>query len=148
MKKLIIGLSALCLLIFVGCSQTKMAKDEVMLIGNGQLVQVNYEICSDYKSSSAKVYGCSSSFSKDLEISKSKSLLNAKSEVIDTYNSSFNQSQTMTSQDNKKGVVLDYDNKVVNQIEDTVLNYKIEYTKSFQEANGFRTFTVISMDLI
>ena len=31
---------------------------------------------------------------------------------------------------------------------DTVLNYKVEYSKTFQEANGFRTFTVISMDLI
>ena len=138
-----------CLLFLVGCSQTKMVKDEVIqLKGKNQLLQVNYEICNDYKSNSAKVYGCSSSFSKDLEISKSKSLLNAKSEVIDTYNSSFNQSQTMLSQDNKKGIVLDYDNKIVNQISDTVLNYKVEYSKTFQEANGFRTFTVISMDLI
>ena len=54
----------------------------------------------------------------------------------------------MLSQDNKKGIVLDYDNKIVNQISDTVLNYKVEYSKTFQEANGFRTFTVISMYLI
>jgi len=124
-----------------------MIKDEVMLNGNSQLVQVNYEICSDYKTTLVKVFGCSSSFSKDLEISKSKSLLNAKSEIIDTYNASFNQSQQMTSSDNKKGIDLDYDSKIVNTIDETFLNYKVEYTKSFQEANGFRTFTVISMEL-
>jgi len=137
-----------CLLFLIGCSQTKMVKDEVMLNGNNQLVQVNYEICSEYKTTSAKVFGCSSSFSKSLEISKDKSLLNAKSDVIDTYNSSFNQSQQMTSSDNNKGIVLDYDNKIVNVIDDTFLNYKIEYSKTFQESNGFRTFTVISMELI
>ena len=59
-----------CLLFLVGCSQTKMVKDEVIqLKGNNQLLQVNYEICNDYKSNSAKVYGCSSSFSKDVLIS-------------------------------------------------------------------------------
>ena len=137
-----------CLLFLIACSQTKMAKDEVMLNGNNQLVQVNYEICSDYLTTASKVFGCASSFSKDLEISKSKSLLNAKSEVIDTYNSSFNQSQQMTSADNKKGIVLDYNNQIVNVIDDTFLNYRIEYTKTFQERNGFRTFTVISMELI
>ena len=60
---------------------------------------------------------------------------------------SFNQSQQMTSSDNKKGIDLDYDSKIVNTIDETFLNYKVEYTKSFQEANGFRTFTVISMEL-
>ena len=145
MKNLVI---VFCLLFLIGCSQTQMVKDEVMLNGNSQLVQANYEICNDYKTTSAKVFGCTSSFSKDLEISKSKSLLNAKSEIIDTYNASFNQSQTMTASDNKKGIVLDYDNQIVNVIDDTFLNYRIEFTKSFQEANGFRTFTVISMELI
>ena len=46
MKNIII---VFCLLFLIGCSQTQMVKDEVMLNGNSQLVQANYEICNDYK---------------------------------------------------------------------------------------------------
>ena len=69
------------------------------------------------------------------------------SNLIDTYNSVLSRKQSMEYTDNVKGITLDYDNQIKNTIDDTLVNYSIEFSKTFQDSSGYRTFTVISMDI-
>ena len=137
-----------CLIFLVGCSTTDLVEDKIQINGNMELVKMDYEVCNQFKNTASKIYSCSSAFSKNLEISKDKSLLNSKSNLIDTYNSILSRTQNMTGSDNTKGIILDYDTSIKNEIDDKNVNYRIEFSKSFQEQSGFRTFTVISMSII
>lgn len=144
MKNLII---ISCLLIMVGCSSTNLVEDKINITGNSELVKMDYEVCSQFKNTATKVYSCASAFSKNIEISKDKSLIISKSNLIDTYNSVLSRKQSMEYTDNVKGITLDYDNQIKNTIDDTLVNYSIEFSKTFQDSSGYRTFTVISMDI-
>tara|TARA_B100000424_G_scaffold261331_1_gene246162 strand:+ start:579 stop:1016 length:438 start_codon:yes stop_codon:yes gene_type:complete len=139
--------SILSLLILVGCSTTNLVEDKISITGNTELVKMDYEVCSQFKNTSTKVYSCASAFSKNIEISKDKSLVIAKSNLIDTYNSVLSRKQSMGYSDNAKGITLDYDNQIKNEIDDTLVNYSIEFTKTFTDSSGYRTFSVISLDV-
>ena len=130
------------------CASTNIVEDKISITGNTELVKMDYEVCGQYQSTATKIYSCSSAFSKDLEISKDKSLLNSKANLIDTYNGVLSKNQSMNSTDNSKGIIYDYDNQIRNSIDDSLVKYEVVFSKSFQESNGFRTFTITSMSII
>ena len=59
----------------VGCSQTNYAKKKTTISNMSEFLKVNESVCSQFKSTSKKIYGCGTATSKDFELSKSKSLL-------------------------------------------------------------------------
>ena len=90
-------------LILVGCSSNNIAKNKTTISNMSDFLKVNEAVCSKYKSSDSKIYGCGTSTSKSFELAKSKALLQAKVLVSDSLSNSLikNESQTI-KEDTKK----------------------------------------------
>ena len=77
MKKIYI----LLLVLLGACASNNLAylDDKQTLNGNTELLKVNSDICNQFKSTDKEFYSCGSGFSSDLELAKSKAILNASS---------------------------------------------------------------------
>jgi len=102
-------------------------------------------VCSQFKSTSKKIYGCGTATSKDFELSKSKSLLNAKILVSDSLSNSLIKTENQKiKEDTKNGIVREYTSNETNQIFETNLNnYRIVYDKTFVQSGKYRSYIVI-----
>lgn len=136
-------ISIILITILTACSSNYVEK-KTIINDNSDLLKLNAEICNKYKSDESKTYGCGSGLSSDLEVSKTKSLLNAKVNVADVVGSSILKSEKQTRTENSKGVNSKYQTIEENKILETSLNnYKVVFTKTFKHGNKFRTYTVI-----
>ena len=136
-------ISIILITILTACS-SNYAEKKTIINDNSDLLKLNAEICNKYKSDESKTYGCGSGLSSDLEVSKTKSLLNAKVNVADVVCSSILKSEKQTRTENSKGVNSKYQTIEENKILETSLNnYKVVFTKTFKHGNKFRTYTVI-----
>ena len=136
-------------LILVGCSQSNYAQKKTVISNMSDFLKVNEAVCSKYKSSDSKIYGCGTSTSKSFELAKSKALLQAKVLVSDSLSNSLikNESQTI-KEDTKTGINKSYTSNEVAQIFETNLNqYKIVYDKTFVQGGKYRSYIVIEYKL-
>lgn len=146
MKKILILIIGLAL---AGCSQSNYANKKTVISNMTDFLKVNESVCSKYKSSDKKIYGCGTSTSNDFEIAKSKALLNAKVIVSDSLSNSIikNENQKV-KEDTKNGVTREYSSNETNQIFETNLNnYKIVYDKTFVQSGKYRSYIVIEYTL-
>ena len=132
-------------LILVGCSQSNYAKKKTVISNMSDFLKVNEAVCSKYKSTDKKIYGCGTSTSKDFELSKSKALLSAKIIVSDSLSNSLIKSENQkVKEDTKNGIVREYTSNETNQIFETNLNnYRIVYDKTFVHSGKYRSYVVI-----
>ena len=129
--------------ILTACS-SNFAEKKTIINNSNDLLKLNAEICNKFKSDQSKTFGCGSGLSSDLEVSKTKSLLNAKINVADVVGSSILKSEKQTRTENTKGVISKYQTTEENKILETSLNnYKVVFSKTFKQGNKFRTYTVI-----
>jgi len=136
-------ISLILITILTACSSNYVEK-KTIINDNSDLLKLNAEICNKFKSDASKTYGCGSGLSSDLEVSKTKSLLNAKVNVADVVGSSILKSEKQTRTEDSKGVNSKYQTIEENKILETTLNnYKVVFTKTFKQGNKFRTYTVI-----
>jgi len=136
-------ISIILITILTACSSNYVEK-KTIINDNSDLLKLNAEICNKYKSDESKTYGCGSGLSSDLEVSKTKSLLNAKVNVADVVGSSILKNEKQTRTENTKGVNSKYQTIEENKILETSLNnYKVVFIKTFKQGNKFRTYTVI-----
>lgn len=136
-------------LILVGCSQSNYAQKKTVISNMSDFLKVNEAVCSKYKSTDSKIYGCGTSTSKSFELAKSKALLQAKVLVSDSLSNSLikNESQTI-KEDTKTGINKSYTSNEVAQIFETNLNqYKIVYDKTFVQGGKYRSYIVIEYKL-
>ena len=136
-------------LILVGCSQSNYAQKKTVISNMSDFLKVNEAVCSKYKSTDSKIYGCDTSTSKSFELAKSKALLQAKVLVSDSLSNSLikNESQTI-KEDTKSGINKSYTSNEVAQIFETNLNqYKIVYDKTFVQGGKYRSYIVIEYKL-
>jgi hypothetical protein len=127
----------------IACS-SNYAQKKTIINNSNDLLKLNAEICNKFKSDQSKTYGCGSGLSSDLEVSKTKSLLNAKVNVADVVGSSILKSEKQTRIESTKGFNSKYQTVEENKILETSLNnYKVVFTKTFKQGNNFRTYTVI-----
>ena len=135
------------LLVFLSACSKDYAEKKTIINNSNDLLKLNAEICNKFKSDQSKTYGCGSGLSSDLEVSKTKSLLNAKVNVADVVGSSILKSEKQTRTENKKGVNSKYQTVEENKILETSLNnYKVVFTKTFKQGEKFRTYTVIKYE--
>lgn len=137
----------LVLVLLGACSSNNLAylEDKQTLNGNTELLKVNSDICNQFKSTDKEFYSCGSGFSSDLELAKSKAILNAKINIADKISSTVvkNERQTI-AETTKEGLVKNYSSDESNQIFETSLNrYAVVYDKSFLDAGKYRSFVVI-----
>ena len=136
-------------LVLVGCSSNNIAKNKTTISNMSDFLKVNEAVCSKYKSTGSKIYGCGTSTSKSFELAKSKALLQAKVLVSDSLSNSLikNESQTI-KEDTKTGINKSYTSNEVAQIFETNLNqYKIVYDKTFVQGGKYRSYIVIEYKL-
>jgi hypothetical protein len=143
MKKIYI----LLLVLLGACTSNNLAylEDKQTLNGNTELLKVNSDICNQFKSTDKEFYSCGSGFSSDLELAKSKAILNAKINIADKISSTVlkNERQTI-AETTKEGLVKNYSSDESNQIFETSLNrYVVIYDKSFLDTGKYRSFVVI-----
>ena len=139
-------ISIILITILTACSNN-FAEKKTIINSNTDLLKLNAEICNKFKSNDSKTFGCGSGLSSDLEVSKTKSLLNAKVNVADIVGSSILKSEKQTRTENAKGVSSKYQTIEENKILETSLNnYKVVFTKTFKEGDKFRTYTVIKYE--
>ena len=137
----------LVLVLLGACTSNNLAylEDKQTLNGSTELLKVNSDICSQFKSTDKEFYSCGSGFSSDLELAKSKAILNAKINIADKISSTVlkNERQTI-AETTKEGLVKNYSSDESNQIFETSLNrYVVVYDKSFFDAGKYRNFVVI-----
>ena len=137
----------LLLFLLAACSSNNLAylEDKQTLNGNTELLKVNSDICNQFKSTDKEFYSCGSGFSSDLELAKSKAILNAKINIADKISSTVlkNERQTI-AETTKEGLVKNYSSDESNQIFETSLNrYVVVYDKSFLDTGKYRSFVVI-----
>ena len=137
----------LLLFLIAACSSNNLAylEDKQTLNGNTELLKVNSDICNQFKSTDKEFYSCGSGFSSDLELAKSKAILNAKINIADKISSTVlkNERQTI-AETTKEGLVKNYSSDESNQIFETSLNrYVVVYDKSFLDTGKYRSFVVI-----
>ena len=132
-------------LVLVGCSSNNIAKNKTTISNMSDFLKVNEAVCSKYKSTDSKIYGCGTSTSKDFELSKSKALLSAKIIVSDSLSNSLIKSENQKiKEDTKNGIVREYTSNETNQIFETNLNnYRIVYDKTFVHSGKYRSYVVI-----
>ena len=142
MKSLLVLLVGVML---VGCSQSNYAKKKTTISNMSEFLKVNESVCSQFKSTSKKIYGCGTATSKDFELSKSKALLSAKIIVSDSLSNSLIKSENQkVKEDTKNGIVREYTSNETNQIFETNLNnYRIVYDKTFVHSGKYRSYVVI-----
>ena len=134
-------------MILVNCSSSNLSKldDKNSISGGTDLIQVASIICSEYKSTDTVFYSCGSGYSTDLELSRSKAILQAKVNVADVLCSTIRKNENQSiNETTKEGLNKKYNSDISNQVFETSLNkYVIVYDKSFYEAGKYRSFIIL-----
>jgi len=84
-------------LMFLGACAGNLSKldGKASVDGNEDLIKVAALVCNEFKSTDTVLYGCGSGISSDMELSKSKAVLNAKISVADVLSNSLTKQETM-----------------------------------------------------
>jgi len=140
------------LLIIIGtfvlsnCS-SNMARleDKNTINGGPDLISTYATICNEYKSTDKEFYSCGSGYSSDLDLARSKAVLQAKTNIADKISSTVlkNEKEAIV-ETSKDGVNKKFDSNSSSQVFETTLNrYQIIYDKSFYESGKYRSFVII-----
>ena len=104
--------------------------------------------CDKNKSTDKIIKMCGQGWSKDLTISESKAIMDAKLKIADITQHTLLRNEKITHKENGKGVVKSYEMKADNQLmEATISGYKIVSKKVMKEKNGWRTMVLLTYDL-
>jgi DNA-directed RNA polymerase subunit H (RpoH/RPB5) len=105
--------------------------------------------CDKSKSTEKKIKMCGQGWSKDLNISESKAIMNAKLKIADITQHTLVSNEKITHKENSKGVVKSYEMKANNVLEEaTISGYKIVSKKVMKEKNGWRTMVLLEYNLL
>ena len=87
---------------------------------------------------------CGNGWSKDLNISLSKAVLNAKISIADITQHSLVSNEVITHKENGKGITKTYDLTADSKLEGvSIAGYKIVHKKVLKEKNGWRTMVLL-----
>ncbi len=104
--------------------------------------------CDKNKSTDKVIKMCGQGWSKDLTISESKAIIDAKLKIADITQHTLLRNEKITHKENNKGVSKSYEMDADNQlIEATISGYKIVSKKEMKEKNGWRTMVLLTYDL-
>ena len=104
--------------------------------------------CDKNKSTDKVIKMCGQGWSKDLTISESKAIMDAKLKIADITQHTLLRNEKITHKENGKGVLKSYKMTADNQLtEATISGYKIVSKKVMKEKNGWRTMVLLTYDL-
>jgi len=138
---------SIAIILFMTACSKNFADKKTVINSGSDLLKLNSEICNKYKSNKLNTFGCGSAISSDLEVSRTKALLNAKVNVADIVGSSILKSEKQSRSETNKGIKSTYKTTEENKILETSLNnYQVVFTKTFKQGSQFRTYTVIKYE--
>ena len=105
--------------------------------------------CEKQKQTNNTIKMCGQGWSKDLNISESKAIIDAKLKIADITQHSIIKSEKIIKKDNSKGITQSYELNVDNTLnEASIAGYKIVSKKVMKEKNGWRTMVLLEYKLI
>ncbi len=104
--------------------------------------------CDKNKSTDKVIKMCGQGWSKDLTISESKAIIDAKLKIADITQHTLLRNEKITHKENGKGVLKSYKMTADNQLtEATISGYKIVSKKVMKEKNGWRTMVMLTYNM-
>ena len=105
--------------------------------------------CDKSKSTDKMIKMCGQGWSKDLNISESKAIMDAKLKIADITQHTIVSNEKITHKEDSKGVVKKYEMKANNILEEaTISGYRIVSKKVMKEKNGWRTMVLLEYNLL
>ena len=100
--------------------------------------------CEKQKQTNNTIKMCGQGWSKDLNISENKAIIDAKLKIADITQHSIIKSEKIIKKENSKGVTQSYELNADNTLNDvTIAGYKIISKKVMKEKNGWRTMVLL-----
>ena len=104
--------------------------------------------CNKNKQTDRVIRVCGNGWSKDVNISSQKSILDAKLKIADITQHSIIKSEKIIKKENSKGITQSYELNADNTLnEATIVGYKIVSKKVMKEKNGWRTMVLLEYKL-
>ena len=104
--------------------------------------------CDQNKSTDNIIKMCGQGWSKDLTISESKAIMDAKLKIADITQHSLVKSEKVIHKEDSKGIVKSYELNADNILEEaTISGYKVISKKVLKEKNGWRTMILLEYKL-
>lgn len=123
-------------------------KNKKTITSSNDLMKFTNIWCDKNKSTDKIIKMCGQGWSKDLNISESKAIIDAKLKIADITHHTLISNEEIIHKENSKGVVKNYSKKVNNILEEaSISGYKILSKKVMKEKNGWRTMVLIEYDL-
>ena len=104
--------------------------------------------CNKNKQTDRVIRVCGNGWSKDVNISSQKAILNAKLKIADITQHSLVSNEVITHKENGKGITKTYELTADSKLEDvSIAGYKIVHKKVLKEKSGWRTLVLIEYKL-
>ena len=104
--------------------------------------------CEKQKQTKNTIKMCGQAWSKDLNISESKAIIDAKLKIADITQHSIIKSEKVIKKENSKGITQSYELNADNTLnEATIIGSKIVSKKVMKEKNGWRTMVLLEYKL-
>ena len=100
--------------------------------------------CEKQKQTNNTIKMCGQGWSKNLNISENKAIIDAKLKIADISQHSIIKSEKIIKKENSKGITQSYELNVDNTFDEaTIAGYKIISKKVMKEKNGWRTMVLL-----
>ena len=135
-------------LLLSNCTNSYVKKKKSITSPN-DLMKFTNIWCDKSKSTDKKIKMCGQGWSKDLNISESKAIMDAKLKIADITQHTIVSNEKITHKEDSKGVVKKYEMKANNILEEaTISGYRIVSKKVMKEKNGWRTMVLLEYNLL
>ena len=131
------------------CSNNSYVKNKKSITSPDDLQKFVNVYCDQNKQTDKVIKVCGNGWSKDLNISESKAVLNAKIKIADITQHLLASNEIITHKENEKGITKTYDLTADSKLEDvSIAGYKIVHKKVLKEKSGWRTLVLLEFNLI
>ena len=135
-------------LMMSNCTNSSYVKNKKTITSPDDLQKFINLYCNKNKQSDRVIKVCGNGWSKDLNISLSKAVLNAKISIADITQHSLVSNEVITHKENGKGITKTYELTADSKLEDvSIAGYKIVHKKVLKEKSGWRTLVLIEYKL-
>ena len=131
------------------CTNSSYVKNKKKITSPDDLQKFVNVYCDKNKQTDKVIKVCGNGWSKDLNISESKAVLNAKIKIADITQHLLASNEIITYNENEKGITKTYDLTADSKLEDvSIAGYKIVHKKVLKEKSGWRTLVLLEFNLI
>ena len=135
-------------LVLTNCTNSYV-KNKTAINSPNDLMKFTNVWCEKQKQTNNVIKMCGQGWSKDLNISESKAIIDAKLKIADITQHSIIKSEKIIKKENSKGITQSYELNADNTLnEASIIGYKIVSKKVMKEKNGWRTMVLLEYKLI